>query len=405
MMLTMPGGEICEQVPGLDGAVKLEELVVQKIWAEQNFLTDSLQTSCSKKIYIDYPGRWNHTKEGPDFINARLVVDGQIRTGDVEVQFHPNEWNREGHQKDQNFENVILQVCLFTDPKGKVAQSRLVTGGAVPALILLPHLFYGIEEYAEMDAVAQLAGVDRAGQLILDELAALSKEEVDKQIKKRWMQKRAFAHARLKSQGWEQACHQWFLEVLGYRRNRAPMARVAHRFPVPLWQRGQADPQSIFASENDWNLKGCRPANHPGQRLAQYKKLWDQCPEWINRLALMQELIDRSAGTFSRKEVFPILRAWRKDVLGDLFSSSKSHTLFVDFGLPMLAEFFGFDGLALWRQWPAGDCPDIFREWAAKLGWVDSSGKRPLTNGQVQCFIETLCPKNTPQQSKKTEHE
>ena len=69
------GAEV-QEIPGYYGSVKMEEAVLQRIWAEQDFFTDSLVTTCGKKIFTDHVGKWNLSEEGPDFRNARLIIDG-----------------------------------------------------------------------------------------------------------------------------------------------------------------------------------------------------------------------------------------------------------------------------------------------------------------------------------------
>ena len=52
--------------------------------------------------------------------------------------------------------------------------------------------------------------------------------------KERWILKCMYAKKRIEAVGWEGAC-QWFLEVLGYRRNRSPMAR-SQIYPIETWR-------------------------------------------------------------------------------------------------------------------------------------------------------------------------
>ena len=119
----MTTGELVEEVPGFYGAVKMEESILQKIWAEQDFLSDSLKTDRGQKIFVDFAGDWNISEEGPDFRNARLIIDGDLRVGDVEVHFEQQDWIRHGHHTDSNYNNVILQVCLFANSSRKKMDS------------------------------------------------------------------------------------------------------------------------------------------------------------------------------------------------------------------------------------------------------------------------------------------
>ena len=97
-----------QEVPGYYGSVKIEETVFQQIWAEQDFFSDSLVTTCGKKIVVVDRGDWNRSEEGPDFRHAKLQIDGKARTGDIEIHFQPSNWKSHGHHIDPNFELSFL---------------------------------------------------------------------------------------------------------------------------------------------------------------------------------------------------------------------------------------------------------------------------------------------------------
>src|SRR5210317_79136 len=92
------------EVPGFYGSLNLEERVIQKIWREQEFLTESLFTECGKKIVVLDCGVWNLAEEGPDFTEAILSIDGAQHHGDIEIHFYPNQWRCHKHHQDPNFE-------------------------------------------------------------------------------------------------------------------------------------------------------------------------------------------------------------------------------------------------------------------------------------------------------------
>ena len=75
----------------------------------------------------------------------------------------------------------------------------------------------------------------------------------------------------MQAEGWEAACHSYALEVLGYARNRAPMLRLAAKYPLAAMRVDGMNGDDLFAEEAaQWKLNGLRPANHPRRRLAQY---------------------------------------------------------------------------------------------------------------------------------------
>ena len=334
-------------------------------------------------------GTWNQIEEGPDFKNARLLLAGKMIKGDIEIHLHSHDWSRHRHNLDSNYNKVILHVCIFTNPTSIQSLSLRKDGQTVPILILLPHLYCAVEEYAENQALAELSGKGSKVASKLDKLGCLSRADMGNHMLKRWESKIGFAQVRLAKQGWTNACHQWFLEVLGYRRNRSPMVRIAQAFPIEYWQRSKTDPQEVYFSQEDWRLRGCRPANHPQKRIMQYANLWRVNPDWMNDLEKMsaQLKIDCFQDTINRKSLLKIVRFWRSSVLGDVFAEGKANTLWIDCVLPLLAHNYQIKAYELWKNWPCGDCPQVYRNFAKTMGWTNRKENKFFTNGFVQCMI------------------
>jgi hypothetical protein len=112
-----------EEVPGLYGGVRVEEKVIQRIWSQSAFITHNLVSEEGKKLSILNAGTWNRSEEGPDFRNAVIWIGGEKKFGDVEIHFHERDWKNHGHDRDRNYNQVILHVCLF--PRSSSA-SRIV---------------------------------------------------------------------------------------------------------------------------------------------------------------------------------------------------------------------------------------------------------------------------------------
>jgi hypothetical protein len=118
----------------------LDERLVQAIWNEQLVKGDVLVTADGRPVRVFDPGQWNG-EAGPDFRNADIEIGGQRLRGDVEIHIHATDWDAHGHQRDFDYNNVILHVVLYRDDAR--AHDDLHNGDYVPRLAL--------EEFLEPD--------------------------------------------------------------------------------------------------------------------------------------------------------------------------------------------------------------------------------------------------------------
>lgn len=52
---------------------------------------------------------------GPDFFNAKIRINDQLCAGNVEIHIQSYDWYRHNHEKDPNYNNVILHVVWEDD--------------------------------------------------------------------------------------------------------------------------------------------------------------------------------------------------------------------------------------------------------------------------------------------------
>ncbi|MEM9227948.1 MAG: DUF2851 family protein, partial [Verrucomicrobiota bacterium] len=312
--------------------------------------------------------------------------------GDVEVHFYPQDWLLHGHDRDPHFDRVALHVCLFPPRRqGKAVQT---VGGHWPAtLVLLDRLHHDLESYAADEALHALEQRDAAarqelfaGMTLEDRLAFLQERAMQ-----RWRQKAAFARMRLTRTSWDEACHRLMLEVLGYRRNRAPMANLAERYPLAAMC--GRDPDALFTEQADtWKLSGLRPANHPRQRLSQYLQLLEKQPEWPKALITWGDSLITpipETTTEARRRVLKLAREQLVEgLLAGSFGGSRLDTLVVDAFLPLLSAKTTLSGYLPWFHWPVGDMPEVLKGLLRDGGIL--SRERPACNGWFQGGLELL---------------
>ena len=389
--------ENIKEMQGLYGPFILTERVVQKIWLRQDFATQGLVTVSGKSIHVKDPGRWN-LQEGPDFKEARLLVDGVELDGDVEVHFNVTDWYKHQHEQDRNFDAVVLHIVLH--PEGRKLNPVQTSQGRVPeCLYLMPLLNRDLESYAMDEALLELEQQDElewVAQFIERPLEGRL-EILQAKAQQRWQQKLRYAQQRLQANGWDGACHAYALEVLGYARNRAPMLRLAAKYPLARWASADVSAEERFSEEAEhWKLNGLRPANHPRRRLAQYVEVVQQQPQWPSRLSACLKRFPcadaKMPTTVFRKTVgLPQLRgSLGESVFSGAFAQTRLNTLIVDAILPLATAAGLLDGQAYWVHWSLGDSPPAFTRFLKHAGITNRLNRQcnGWHQGAIALFLE-----------------
>ena len=381
--------EYIEEIQGLYGPFTLTERVVQKIWLRQDFATAELLTGAGKALVVKDPGRWN-LQEGPDFKEAQFQIDGVPVVGDVEVHFNVSDWHQHEHERDPNFDRVVLHVVLHPERRHP-NPVRTSKGQAPQVLYLMPVLNRDLESYAMDEALLELEQQDE-----LEWVARFLRKSLEQrlsilqgQAQFRWEQKLLYATQRLQHDGWEAACHEYALEVFGYARNRAPMLRLAERYPLSAWRSADIDADELFVAEaSRWRLAGLRPANHPRRRLRQYCQVVQAQPHWPDRLADCLKKIPRvdaalPTPAFRKAVGLPKVRSMLSDsIFSNAIGATRLNTLVVDAVLPLASAAGIIDGKGVWMHWNPGDRPDALRRFLKHSGVTHR--QRPQSNGWSQ---------------------
>ncbi len=381
------------EIQGLYGPFTFPEKLLQKIWSRLDFDTHHAATADGRRVVIENPGKWNHLG-GPDFKNARLRIGGDALSGDVEVHLRETDWLAHQHAADPAYENVALHVVLFPPRRDTTAGAN---ARAIPILTLLPLLHHDLEQYAADDAIERLAAhaLSRASKTLSSLPHAEMAATLAGHAEKRWRQKVRFAGLRIARCGWDEACHQTALEILGYSRNRAAMLSAAIGFPLNAWKENTAD--TIFAATTGWASQATRPANHPRTRLRQYAAWLAARPAWPQKLLALAGQIPAAASATAAEwrraaKASALRRHIRAEICGDALGGTRLDTLVCDGFLPLLAARNPAADATLyaaWQNWFPGDMPAHF---AKQLRALEITGTRatPAHNGAAQGLLGFL---------------
>lgn len=92
----------------------MKEDFLHYLWKFKKFDSSNGRTTNNSTVSILDVG-FHNQNSGPDFFNARVVIDGQLWAGNVEIHIKSSDWYLHRHELDPNYDNVILHVVWEDD--------------------------------------------------------------------------------------------------------------------------------------------------------------------------------------------------------------------------------------------------------------------------------------------------
>jgi len=292
-----------------------DEIALQAQWFGGEFGRDFTGTD-GERVEIVQFGHWNRGA-GPDFTHCAMRVDGELRTGSIEIDRHATDWEGHGHGANPAFDEVILHV--FTDTTAlRRFFTRTSRHGRV-CQVLLP-------QYSGLQGPPDFLPEAFPGRCTTP-LRRMNDEEVASLLAAaaqfRFHRKSERLRIMARATDPVQALFQGMAETFGFRQNRTSMAILAQRNPIRLLLReGEARREAhLFGSAGflcgspaaesvspesgtylralweewwkvrpdvevrdpqravSWVSRETRPHNHPQRRLGALASLANRWPE------------------------------------------------------------------------------------------------------------------------------
>ena len=328
----------------------LPERLLAKLWRAREGRT--LRAADGRRVQALYAGR-PAPGHGPDFQDAVLIVDGERRTGNVELHRKPSDWRAHGHDADPAYDGVALHVV-----------ARAEQGGPDLPMVELRARKRG--EPREPQLLAQAAREGSAGlrqMLVRSGLA-------------RFRERAEAAARRIAEAGPEQALREAVFDGLGYAENRAPFLQLAQAVPAGELARLALDaPEHKRAAELErilleaagfggglgeahsgapgrppvqslgWRTAGVRPANHPRRRIMGAAALLARAAEEGLAGACAAAASDGPAALEALLTV--------ADARGTLIGAGRAREIAVNAALPALAAAGCADAECIFLRFPA----------------------------------------------------
>lgn len=273
------------------------------IWRTRNFNFKNLFTTDGHSVEILDFGQWN-TNAGPDFLMARLIIDGTEWAGNIEMHLSASEWNRHGHTNDPAFESVILHVVLEEDTPVHAGTHRLACvelKDRIDSKLLGQYLRLMATE-SWVPCAMHLRNIPFITRTLW----------LDRMLVERIQSRVSDVNALLDEtkDSWEEVFYRSLASAYGFKVNSAPFARLARLLPLKVLFKHQSSSlqleallfgtagmlNRIFIEEypvslqkeyvhlsqkydlspidaRAWKWGRLRPANFPTIRLAQFASL------------------------------------------------------------------------------------------------------------------------------------
>ncbi len=140
----------------------MTEDFLHHVWKFRLFNSTELYTTGGEKLSVISPGVHNRGG-GPDFLNARLRIGGQLWAGHVEIHLKSGDWHAHRHTDDPHYKNVILHAVYTHD-----REVNLYREGDLPVLVMAPYIIdRQLERWQQwlqantwIPCQARMAGVD-----------------------------------------------------------------------------------------------------------------------------------------------------------------------------------------------------------------------------------------------------
>lgn len=213
----------------------MNEAFLHYVW-KYRLLVGNLVTTTGESVVVDYPGEYN-TNAGPDFFNARIRIGNMQWVGNVEIHKLASDWNAHHHNKDKNYNNVVLHVVYENDKDIKAEN-----GNALPTLELKPFVSENLwQRYRAIVLSPSPSAIPCANHLanvpdihISTYMERMAAERLERKAD---MVKDLLAETK---GSWEQTCYILFARYFGGTANGLPFEMMAKSIPLTLYSKVRA---------------------------------------------------------------------------------------------------------------------------------------------------------------------
>ncbi|MBS1514859.1 MAG: DUF2851 family protein [Bacteroidetes bacterium] len=292
--------------------LNINESFISRIWESPSYYESRLMTCDNKTLEVLDFGEKN-SDAGPDFIDAKIRLDGKLYSGDIEIHRDFKGWKQHNHKGDNKYNKVILQVVFWDeDDEVKKKIPRVKKSRDIPTIILSNFLKQSIhiiwkDIINNPSPKFKLPCFPNVKEIEADFKTDVIRDFGFKRLKYKTIRLRNrlddFQESRNKKFTWQIVLFEFICEALGYSKNKAQFLKLARSFQYEefendklfldavlfgaagflhdlkykdeyisllkvIWNetRNKRFPETLDKSE--WNFFRLRPPNFPTVRLA-----------------------------------------------------------------------------------------------------------------------------------------
>lgn len=219
----------------------MREDLLHFIWKYKKLQLASLVTSNMESVSILDSGTHNHLS-GPDFFNAKVKIDNQLWAGNVEIHINSSDWYVHSHEKDANYDNVILHVVWCDD-----ASVFRKDGSEIPTLELKNYISKSLlNNYQNLFNTKQKSFINCEKDI----------SQIDDFVFQNWLERLYFERLERKSEfvlsllkdsknNWEQVLFSLLLKNFGLKINGEAFLSISQAIDYSVIRKLQSDNLSL----------------------------------------------------------------------------------------------------------------------------------------------------------------
>lgn len=208
------------------------------MWFFRLWRNPSLRLSDGRAVTVLDPGRLNRDA-GPDFFNAKIIIDNVEWAGNVELHVKASDWNRHNHSGNLAYDNIILHVVMEDD-----CEIHRADGSVIPQL----QVDMGDDVVACYNQLSSACTSPRCGSYLKDLPEIMLADWLETLgVERMQVKGRRITDVVDRSAGdWQQAAFITFARALGFGLNSEPFELLAKQLPLKLVARHS---DSVFQLE------------------------------------------------------------------------------------------------------------------------------------------------------------